>query len=117
MIARWLVVDTALVAVFAAIGRLSHDEGLTLVGWAHTAWPFLAGAALGWVVVELRRRPPGAVTSGVAIWLGAVVGGMLLRRLSDQGTALPFVVVALVVLGGFLVGPRLVRARAVTGSA
>lgn len=103
---RWLVVDVVLVALFAVVGRLSHDEGLSLGGWWHTAWPFLAGAALGWVLLELRHRPPGAVLSGVVVWLCTVVGGMLLRQLSDQGTALPFVVVALVVLGVALVGPR-----------
>ena len=114
---RWLAVDVVLVLLFAAIGRLSHAEGLTPSGWAHTAWPFLAGTVLGWVVVELRHLPPGAVTSGAVVWLSTVVGGMLLRQLSDQGTALPFVVVALVVLGVFLVVPRLAAGRWVTGRA
>lgn len=108
---RWFVVDVVLVALFAVVGRISHDEALTGAGWWHTAWPFLAGTVLGWLVLELRRRPPGAVLSGVVVWLTTVIGGMLLRRLSDQGTALPFVVVALVVLGLALVGPRAVAAR------
>ena len=108
---RWLGIDVVLVLLFAAIGRLSHDEGLTLGGWAHTAWPFLAGAVLGWLVVGLRGRDPRSVASGVAVWLCTVLGGMVLRQLSDQGTALPFVVVALIVLAVFLLLPRLLAPR------
>jgi hypothetical protein len=40
------------------------------------------------------------------VWAATVAGGMLLRRVADQGTALPFVVVATVVLGVAMVGPR-----------
>jgi hypothetical protein len=102
----WLAVDLLLVAVFAAIGRLSHDESLTLAGWWTTAWPFLTGTLLGWAVLAAARRPPAAVTSGVVVWVGALVGGMVLRQVGDQGTATPFVVVATLVLGAFLVLPR-----------
>ncbi|HET7431824.1 MAG TPA: DUF3054 domain-containing protein [Nocardioides sp.] len=108
---KWLGLDVVLVLLFAAIGRLSHDEGLALRGWAHTAWPFLAGTVLGWLVVRLRGRDPRTLASGVVIWLCTVLGGMVLRQLSDQGTALPFVVVALVVLAVFLLLPRLLVPR------
>ena len=102
----WLVVDLVLVAVFAAIGRLSHDEGLSAGGWWTTAWPFLAGTLVAWAVLAATRRPPGAVTSGVVVWLATLVGGMLLRQASGQGTATSFVVVATLVLGALLVLPR-----------
>lgn len=45
---------------------------------------------------------------GIAIWFVTLVGGMLLRQASHQGTALPFVIVATVVLAALLVVPRLV---------
>lgn len=102
----WLLVDLLLVGVFAVVGRLSHYGSLSLGGWWTTAWPFLAGALLAWAVLAVTRRPPGAVTSGVVVWLGALVGGMLLRQASGQGTATPFVVVATLVLGALLVLPR-----------
>ena len=104
----WLLVDLLLVGVFAVVGRLSHYGSLSLGGWWTTAWPFLAGALLAWAVLAVTRRPPGAVTSGVVVWLGALVGGMLLRQASGQGTATPFVVVATLVLGALLVLPRAV---------
>lgn len=107
----WLVVDLLLVAVFAAIGRLSHDESLTAAGWWTTAWPFLLGTLLAWAALVATRRPPAAVTSGLVVWAGALVGGMVLRQASGQGTATPFVVVATLVLGALLVLPRVVVAR------
>ena len=104
----WLVVDLLLVGVFAAVGRLSHDDSLTVGGWWTTAWPFLVGTLTAWAVLHLARRPPPAITSGVAVWLGALVVGMVLRQASGQGTATPFVVVATLVLGALLVLPRVV---------
>lgn len=107
----WLLIDLLLVGVFAVIGRLSHYGTLTLGGWWATAWPFLTGALLAWAVLTAARRPPAGVASGVVVWLGALLGGMALRQVSGQGTATAFVVVATLVLGAFLVLPR-VGARA-----
>lgn len=103
---RWLVVDLVLVAVFAVIGRLSHYGTLTAGGWWTTAWPFLAGTLVARAALVVVRRPPEAVASGVAVWLGALGLGMLLRQASGQGTATAFVVVATLVLGALLVLPR-----------
>ncbi|WP_210648948.1 DUF3054 domain-containing protein [Nocardioides sp. SYSU D00065] len=102
----WLVVDLLLIGVFAVIGRLSHYGTLTVGGWWATAWPFLVGALLAWAVLTATRRAPAAIGSGVAVWLGALVGGMVLRQASGQGTATAFVVVATLVLGALLVLPR-----------
>jgi hypothetical protein len=107
----WLATDLLLVGVFAVIGRLSHYGALTPGGWWTTAWPFLAGTLVAWTVLVLVRRPPAAVGSGVVVWLGALVVGMVLRQLSGQGTAIAFVIVATLVLGALLVLPR-VGARA-----
>lgn len=107
----WLAVDLLLVCVFAVIGRLSHYGTLTAGGWWATAWPFLVGTLLAWAALTATRRPPAAVTSGVVVWVGALVGGMVLRQASGQGTATAFVVVATLVLGALLVLPR-VGARA-----
>lgn len=103
-----LVTDLACVGVFALIGRAAHDEGLSLGGWFETAWPFLAGLGVGWLVVLLMRdRPaPWLVRPGVVVWLATVIVGMLLRVVIDAGTATSFIVVALVFNGLLLVGWR-----------
>ena len=51
--------------------------------------------------------------AGIAAWLGAVAVGMVLRVIAGQGTAIAFIVVALVFLGLFMLGWRL-AARLVT---
>ena len=42
--------DIVGVLVFCTIGRRSHAEGLTVAGVAETAWPFLVGTAVGWLL-------------------------------------------------------------------
>ena len=107
VLAAAVVADVGCVLLFTALGRSSHHEGLGLAGWARTAWPFLAGLAVGWAVVRLLRwRWPVDVRGGVAVWLSTVVVGMVLRVVSGQGTAAAFVAVALVVLAFLLLGWR-----------
>ena len=94
------------ILIFVAIGRSAHADGVTVAGMVTTSWPFVAGAALGWVVVRAWRRPTRMVPSGVVIWLVCVGAGMVLRVASGQGTAAAFVVVALCFLGLGLLGWR-----------
>lgn len=103
-----IVLDVALVLAFVAIGRRSHEENQALLGFVTTAWPFLAGAAIGWLVSRAWRRPLAVWPTGVAVWAGAVVLGMLLRLASGQGVQPSFVIVTAVVLAVFLLGWRAV---------
>jgi len=105
-----LLADVALVLVFVAIGRHNHEESSALVGIATTAWPFLAGLALGWVGARAWRRPLSVWPTGALLWVVTVGVGMVLRVISGAGTAFSFVVVATVVLGVFLLGWRAVVA-------
>jgi Protein of unknown function (DUF3054) len=109
-IAAAAIVDLLLVLVFAAVGRDAHHRGDVLTGVLLTAWPFLAGAALGWLAARAWRNPLSVRRSGLAVWLGAVAGGMVLRLLTGQTVVLPFIIVALLSLGLLLVGWRLVWA-------
>lgn len=103
-----LGLDALIVLVFAAAGRASHDEGSPVLGVLQTAWPFLAGVAVGWVVTFLvARRPPVNLRTGWPVWVSAVAVGMVLRHLTGRGTAPAFIVVATLFLGLFLLGWRL----------
>ncbi len=106
--AYWLGYDVVVVLAFAGIGRASHDEGLTIGGWAHTAWPFLVGLLVGWLLTRLVRTAPGGVRGAMVIWLSTVAVGMVVRVITGAGTAVAFVIVALVFLGLFLLGGRAV---------
>lgn len=94
--------------LFVTIGRHTHHDGDSLAGIWHTAWPFLAGLAIGLLVARAWRRPLSIVPAGIAAWLGAAVAGMLIRVLAGQGTAAAFIGVTLAFLALFLLGWRIV---------
>ncbi|WP_374946119.1 DUF3054 domain-containing protein [Agreia sp.] len=98
--------DLVLVLVFVLIGRGSHEEGFTLLGTLNTAWPFVAGLALGWLVSRAWREPLSLRRAALPVWASTVAVGVALRALSGQGVALSFVIVTLLVLAVFLFGWR-----------
>ena len=106
-------VDVIVVLVFAlvrrptSLGGASHNEGV--LGLFGTAWPFLAGLALGWLGLRAWRHPYRTVWTGIGIWIATVAGGMALRVVSGQTAQLPFVLVATTALGVLLVGWRAMR--------
>lgn len=102
----WLAVDVVGVLVFCAVGRRSHDEGLNVTGIAVTAWPFLTGTVIGWLISRGWRRPTAVAPTGVVVWLSTVVIGMLLRKATSAGVAASFVVVATTVTALLLLGWR-----------
>ena len=97
--------DVVCVVAFAAVGRASHDEAV-LPGLLVTAWPFLGGLGAGWLGTLAWRAPAAPLRTGVGVWVATVVGGMVLRAVSGQGTAFAFVVVATLTLLVLLVGWR-----------
>ena len=102
------VADLLVVLVFVAIGRRNHAEGVTAAGVVATAWPFAAGTTVGWAAARAWRAPTSALASGVPVWVTTIAVGMVLRRVSGEGTPISFVIVASVFLGTFLVGWRAV---------
>lgn len=85
--------------LFVAIGRANHHDGGGVAGFWDTLWPFAAGLAIGLLATRFWRRPTALVPTGVGAWLGTVAGGMILRAVAGQGTALAFILVALAFLG------------------
>ncbi|MFT4051314.1 MAG: DUF3054 domain-containing protein [Microbacterium sp.] len=101
------LVDVVLIVVFAVSGRASHGEDPLLGLWT-TAWPFLAALVAGWAVARAWREPISPWRSGIPVWIVTIAAGLLLRVVSGQGAAWPFVVVASIVLLAMLVGWRLI---------
>ena len=104
--------DAVLILLFAAIGRDAHQRGEIVTGVLATAWPFLAGAAVAWLALRLWLGPLALWPAGVGVWIGTVAVGMLLRAATGQVVVLPFVIVALLSVGVFLLGWRLLAAAA-----
>lgn len=98
--------DVLCVTVFCIIGRRSHAEGLTVSGIAETAWPFLTGTALGWLLSRGWQRPTSLAPTGIVVWVCTVVIATLLRKATSQGTAVSFIVVASLTTAVLLLGWR-----------
>lgn len=106
-----LALDAVLVTGFAAVGRASHDSDVWSGLW-QTAWPFLVGLALGWLLTRGWRAPTAPVRTGLGVWAVTVCAGMLLRAASGQGIPVAFIIVAASTLLAALVGWRVIAAAA-----
>ena len=112
-ILRAVVLDAALIVAFVLIGRASHGEDLAPSAVLGTAWPFLAGGLVGWIVARAWRSPSRLVPTGLLVWGVTLVVGVVLRALSGEGVVVPFVVTTAIVLAVLLLGWRAVSALVV----
>jgi hypothetical protein len=104
--------DIVAIVVFVAIGRRNHKEGEAVDAVLTVAAPFLIALVVGWIAARAWTKPTHVETAFV-IWPITVAVGMVLRNVVfDRGTALPFIIVATVVVGVFLVGWRMLAAVA-----
>ncbi|GHD18933.1 hypothetical protein GCM10007147_09620 [Nocardiopsis kunsanensis] len=112
--------DFLCVLVFVVLGKVDHETGTALGAVAGTAWPFLGGLVLGWVVTLAWRMPVRIWPSGVFVWAVTVAGGMVLRLLSGEGAPTSFVVVTASFLAVTMLGwrtiARVVSRRGHTGA-
>jgi DUF3054 family protein len=86
-IVRLALLDAAAIVVFAIVGMLSHDRGLSASGFARDALPLLAG----WFVVALlvgtyrrRSRRTLLVAWAIGIPLGVLLRAVVLGRALDR---------------------------------
>jgi hypothetical protein len=99
---QWILLalgDAAALTLFALIGVLSHDEGLSGRGLARTALPILAGWFAAAALFGLYSR--GGVGRLVLTWAVGVAAGVVLRGLilgrSLDGAELTFWAVTMAV--------------------
>ncbi|MDT0329161.1 DUF3054 domain-containing protein [Nocardiopsis lambiniae] len=101
-----LLVDLVCVLVFVVVGKSDHGTGTAVGAVLTTAWPFLAGALLGWASSRAWRSPAALWPTGVSVWAITVVGGMVARRIVGEGTPLSFVIVTSLFLAATMLGWR-----------
>ncbi len=101
--------DVLLLLAFAWGGRRNHDESSAFVDILTTAFPFIVGLMLAWVVATIRGFDVFTYQFGLFAWGATLFFGMPLRSLLGDGTAMSFVLVATLMIGVLLVGWRVVR--------
>jgi hypothetical protein len=103
------LIDVIAIVLFVILGRSSHHEnGSFVVSTLKVAAPFLIALAVGWLVARAWKSPD-APSTGFIVWGTTIVLGMVLRHFAfHRGTALPFIIVATLFTGLFLVGWRVV---------
>ncbi len=107
LVKPWIaaLLDLVSVLAFVAIGIQSHGEADSFL---KVAAPFIAALAVAWLVAAPLRAPE-TLKAGAVIWLVTLVGGMLLRRVTGEGTAATFILVATSFLAVTMLGWRGVR--------
>lgn len=100
------LVDLLFVAVFATIGRRSHDNPVDLLPWLRVLWPFGLGLVVGWVTSRAWRAPAALWPAGVRVWIITLLGAVGFRAISNQGIDPTFIAVGAAFLALFLLGWR-----------
>lgn len=96
----WVIVDVAIIILFAVIGRDSHGFGSDTTETIRIATPFLMAYAVT-VLASKAWHTPLRLSTGLVLAASTFGIGMLLRRfVFDDGTAVAFVLVT----GAWLIG-------------
>lgn len=90
---QYILLDLIAVVVFVAIGRDVHGHVDNLDGLIKTSWPFATGVVVGWLGTRQWQNP--LTRSAILVWLATVAVGMVLRVITGQGIAVPFIFVSL----------------------
>lgn len=103
-----MAVDVVCILTFAIVGRRTHQEGADLLGVLGTAWPFLVGCGIGWIIARavLTKGRSAGLWASLIIWACTVVLGLTLRVIAGSTAQFAFIVVATITLGLLLVGWR-----------
>jgi Protein of unknown function (DUF3054) len=105
--------DAAAIVLFAAIGQLSHDGGVSAAGFARDALPIAAGWFAAGAILGVYTRPGRRVF--LLTWLVGVTAGVALRALvlgrPANGHEAAFLVTSLVFTLLLLVSARVLVTR------
>lgn len=116
-----LIVDLILVILFTIVGHYTHSHNFDPQGLMTTAWPFVAGLAVAWLLAAVWDRPIAPLGTGTGVWAITVLVGLLLRGITGAGgdpgeVPVTFMIVATTLNLITLVGWRLIASAVAGGS-
>ena len=98
--------DLVCVLVFVVVGNLM--QGTPLGEYLGTAWPFVVGVVVAWMVPGTRDVPTIPWPTGVVVWAVTTAVGLGLRWASGEALSGAFPLVAAGILALLLIGWRVV---------
>jgi Protein of unknown function (DUF3054) len=105
--------DLAAIVLFAVVGLLNHDEGITAAGIARNTLPILGVWFAIAPFTSVYRRPEFATllrTWAIAVPAGVAIRAIALHRSADEHQV-AFGIVTLIVTGLFLFGWRAIASK------
>lgn len=106
-VALGILLDIGVVLTFVTLSRLSHNQVIDAAGVLGTAWPFLLGLVIGWLVSRSWRTTL-TFKAALAVFVCTLALGIAFRRLTFTGAQPSFVAMAFSVLSVLLMGWRLI---------
>ena len=109
--------DAAAILLFAVVGLINHDEGITVAGLARNVLPIFGV----WFAISPFTRTytrPGwrtmLITWVIAVPVGVVIRAIALKRAADE-SQIAFAIITLIVTLAFLSGWRAFASRIKVG--
>ncbi|WP_432557726.1 DUF3054 domain-containing protein [Granulicoccus sp. GXG6511] len=101
------LVDVWLVLTFVTLSRLSHNQVIDAAGVLGTAWPFLVGLVLGWLITRSWRTTL-TFPAALGVFVCTLALGIAFRHITFTGAQPSFVAMAFSVLSVLVMGWRLI---------
>lgn len=80
-----LIVDLVLVVLFTIIGHYTHSHNFDPQGLLTTAWPFLVGLGVAWLLAAVWDRPIAPLATGTGVWAITILIGLVIRGITGAG--------------------------------
>jgi len=98
-----LALDALALALFSLSLR-ERPEGAE--GFLASAWPYLAGLLLAWLVARAWRAPRALAWTGIRVWIITAAVALVLRSIVYEPVESGYAILSAVAVGVFLLGWR-----------
>ncbi|GAA1715187.1 hypothetical protein GCM10009702_16770 [Propioniferax innocua] len=100
-------IDLLFIFGFWFVYSLAQDQPTALAVLLPTVFPFWLALSIGWLLSRQGRRTL-HLEDALTVWATTLIGGLVLRNLGGEATAMRLIVVTTIILSFTLLGWRLI---------